>query len=246
MRNKIKLKKVNFNKRKIYSLPTHFLKPKLWKLGVLMLCVGTGLTGCYRSVSPNFYTLTPKITPLISSNIKLIEVIPVGLPERLNSQLLVLQDSNGKSYMLDSQRWTSTLSNELQSALSAGLQQKLGAIDIYNNGLSGGKVSYSIATEFSRFDIVEHANKAKTEIEVMASWVVKRNDPTFTSQNTVSSSQINCRLNFKNEVVGQSDNFVNIVKTYQDSLNRVTDSIAASTIALDMKKNPIIDGVICS
>lgn len=228
--------------------------PSLRKYGVSLVFLGVAisLTGCTRSVTPSFYTLTPKITPLVSSNVKLIEVMPVSLPERLNTPLLVLQDPNGKSYMLDGQRWTSSLSDELQSGLSAGLQQKLGAIDIYNSGLSGGKASYIISTEFSRFDIVEHANKTATEVEVMASWVIKRNDPNKPlAQNVVTKAQpgyaqLNCRMTFSNKVVGQSGHFLDIVSTYQDSLNRVIGAIAASTIAVDAKKIPSIAGVMCS
>ena len=224
------------------------------KCNAVMLClsVGLALTGCYRSVTPNFYTLTPKISPLVTSNIQVIEVVPVSLPQRLDTPLMVLQDPNGKSYVLDNQRWTSSLSNELQSGLSAGLQQKLGAIDVYNNGLTGGRVFYSIATEFSRFDIVEHADKSKTEIEVMATWVIKRNDPntsltqTTATASQISKSQLNCRMSFKNEVMDSNHDFLNIVHTYQNSLNRVVDAIATATIALDATKKPIIDGVICS
>ena len=47
-------------------------------------------------------------------------------------------------------------------------------------------------------------------------------------------------------VDGKSPNFVNIVATYQDSLNRVVDAIAMSTIALDAKKTPNGHGIICS
>ncbi|WOE32883.1 MULTISPECIES: PqiC family protein [unclassified Acinetobacter] len=196
-------------------------------------------------MSPQFYTLTPKLTPLASSPVKLIEVLPVGLPQRLDTSLMVLQKSNGVSYMLDQQRWTSSLSDELHSGLSAGLQQKLGAIDVYQNGLTGGKTWYTIATEFSRFDIVEHADKAATDIEVMAAWVIKRHDA---SPNKLSQGQyphqLSCRMNFKNSVDSGKD-FVDIVKSYQNSLNRVIDAIAISTLAVDTKQQPAIEGVIC-
>lgn len=212
---------------------------------IMMMGATLLLTGCSRSADPNFYTLAPKITPLVSSNVKLIQVMPVTLPERLNTQLMVLQKTDGKTYVLDSQRWSSNLSNELQSAISASLQQKLGAVDIYSTGLTNGKVSYLIAPEFSRFDIVEDAQGYKTSIEVMSAWVVKRKDPLQSTQNG-AYQQLNCRMNFTKTVAEKSQDFVNIVATYQDSLNQVTDAIAASTIALDAKKTPNITGVVCS
>lgn len=214
-------------------------------VGVLLL-----VSGCSRSVDPNFYSLTPKMTPLLSSNVKLIQVMPVTLPERLNTSLMVLQKSDGKTYVLDNQRWSSSLNNELQSGLSAGLQQKLGAIDVYNTGLTGGKVSYLIAPEFSRFDIVEDVQRNQTNIEVISAWVVKRKAPTpstLSSSNTqIDNQQLNCRMSFSSLVDGKSQNFVNIVAAYQDSLNRVVDAIAISTIALEAKKMPKIKGGICS
>lgn len=214
-------------------------------VGVLLL-----VSGCSRSVDPNFYSLTPKMTPLLSSNVKLIQVMPVTLPERLNTSLMVLQKSDGKTYVLDNQRWSSSLNNELQSGLSAGLQQKLGAIDVYNTGLTGGKVSYLIAPEFSRFDIVEDVQRNQTNIEVISAWVVKRKAPTPStlsySNIQIDNQQLNCRMSFSSLVDGKSQNFVNIVAAYQDSLNRVVDAIAISTIALEAKKMPKIKGVICS
>lgn len=206
------------------------------------------LTGCNRSIDPHFYTLSPKMTALINSNVKLIEVMPVTLPERLNTPLMVLQKSNGQTYKLDSQRWSSDLSDQLHSALSAGLQQKLGAIDVYTTGLTGNQVSYLIAPEFSRFDIVEGTQGEQTHIEVMSSWVIKRKDANNTAQNAkmLPSQQLNCRMNFSHDITGQSQNFVHIVAAYQESLNRVTDAIAATTIALDAQKTVQFDGVVCS
>lgn len=232
--------------RKTYQTNSvQLLSKAILGLGVVFL-----VSGCSRSVNPNFYSLTPKMTPLLSSNVKLIQVMPVTLPDRLNTSLMVLQKSDGKTYMLDNQRWSSNLSDQLQSVLSAGLQQKLGAIDVYNTGLTGGKVSYLIAPEFSRFDIVENIQNQQTHIEVISAWVVKRNEPisgSLSSTNTTSGNQqLNCHMSFSNPVDGKSPNFVNIVATYQDSLNRVVDAIAMSTIALDAKKIPNGHGIICS
>ena len=222
-----------------------FLSRAILGLGVVLLA-----SGCSRSVNPNFYSLTPKMSPLLSSNVKLIQVMPVTLPDRLNTSLMVLQKSDGKTYMLDNQRWSSNLSDQLQSVLSAGLQQKLGAIDVYNSGLTGGKVSYLIAPEFSRFDIVEDLQNRQTHIEVISAWVIKRNVPISSSLSSTnasnSNSQLNCHMRFSNPVDGKSPNFVNIVATYQDSLNRVVDAIAMSTIALDANKTPNGNGVVCS
>lgn len=220
----------------------------LYKGMCVLVLIGltTMLAACHRSIPSNFYTLTPKISPLVNSNIKLIEVVPVGLPERLNTSLMVIQDPDGQSYQLDSQRWTSSLSNELQSALSAGLQQKLGAIDIYNTGLTGGQVAYMIATEFSRFDIVKQVQPKQTDIEVVAAWIVKPKYPQQALNSGLTAKQLNCRMVFKNTVSGDGENYLNIVQTYQDSLQRVTEAIAQSTLAVENKKLVNIESSVCN
>jgi uncharacterized lipoprotein YmbA len=37
------------------------------------------LSACSSSTTPNYYTLVPKVTPIVSSNVRVIEVLPVGL-----------------------------------------------------------------------------------------------------------------------------------------------------------------------
>ncbi len=212
------------------------------KIG-LILTTTLLLSACGgRSADPNFYTLAPQIAPVINSNVKLIQVMPVNVPARLNTQLMVLQKSDGQSYALDNQRWASNLSDELQSALSAGLQQKLGAIDVYNTGLTGRKVSYLIATEFAKFDIVQNIQTSQTEIEVMAAWVIKRKDPI----DKPKLSQLNCRMSFTYPVTEQKQNFLKIAESYQAALEKVTTAIATSTLALDAQKMPLIATANCS
>lgn len=222
---------------------------------MMMLGIGVGLTACSSSPTPNYYTLTPKTTPLVSSNIKLIEVMPVGLPDRLNQALLVLQDPNGKSTLLEEHRWASTLGSELRDGLSAGLQQKLGAVDRYSSGMTGGQVSYRIATEFSRFDIVENTKTSNIENEVVVAWIIKRNDPNRPltldpNAKGQPKQQLSCRMMFSNKVVQhaaqQGNKIPEIVSTSRDSLNRVVDAIAASVIAADQGRSSEIDGTVCS
>lgn len=39
------------------------------------------IAACSGSPTPNYYTLANKVTPLPSSKVKVIEVLPVGLPD---------------------------------------------------------------------------------------------------------------------------------------------------------------------
>lgn len=214
-------------------------------VGLLGLAAMTfGLTACYRSIPSNFYTLTPAIQPMVSSNIKLIEVIPIGLPARLNTSLMVIQNPDGKTYQLDNERWSSMLSNELQNAISTGLQQKLGAIDVYNTGLTGGQVVYTVATEFSRFDIVKQPQQ--TNIEVIAAWVVKPRYPQKSLNALNQIQQLNCRMTFQKVISEDHNNYLKIVQNYQASVQDVTTAIAQSILSVDQKQPVKMDHVVCT
>ncbi|WP_343580596.1 PqiC family protein [Acinetobacter sp.] len=205
------------------------------------------IAACSGSPTPNYYTLANKVTPLPNSKVKVIEVLPVGLPDRINRAPLVIQESNGRSNILDNERWTSTLGSELRDNLSAGLQQKLGAVDRYNSGMIGGKVSYRVATDFSHFDIVNTTSANTKNVEVSVAWIIKRNDPNITiDQNSTQNQQLACRMTFSQPVNASNPQISTIVSTASASLGRVIDAMAVSIAALDAKAPVRIEGVVCS
>ena len=60
------------------------------------------MTGCSSSNTPNYYSLTPQISPVVESNqVRIIEVLPVGLSDRLNRIPLVIQTPRGESKVLN-------------------------------------------------------------------------------------------------------------------------------------------------
>ncbi|MBC9230595.1 membrane integrity-associated transporter subunit PqiC [bacterium SPL81] len=212
------------------------------------------LSACSSSTTPNYYTLAPKVTPIVSSNVRVIEVLPVGLPDRLNRAPLVIQNNNGQSKVLDNERWTSTLSAELRDGLSAGLQQKLGAVDRYSSGMTGGKVSYRIATDFSRFDIINNlaSDKSNRAVEISVAWIIKREDPfkvlsTKTNPNTTNTiHQLSCRMSFTQPILNDLNKTQDVVNASSIGLSRVIDAVAASVNMVDEKRIMTINGVTCS
>ncbi|MCU4412848.1 PqiC family protein [Acinetobacter sp. WU_MDCI_Axc73] len=227
-----------------------------FRLGGVILA-GVFLSACSSSPTPNYYTLQAKGTPIINSGVRVIEVMPVGLPDRLDRASIVLQDHQGKSKVLDNDRWTSTLSTQLRDGLSAGLQQKLGAVDRYNSGMSTGQVSYRIATDFSNFDVIEDsANHQLTRvhdhyINVMVTWIIKPDIPlametSATTQTALQKRSISCRTRFTVPIEGERRNMNNIVAASTQSLNRIIGNIADSVVMMNAKKIVSIDGVTCS
>lgn len=223
-------------------------KAATWLLGSGVLLTAVAMTACSSSPTPNYYTISPKITPAVSSSIRVIEVLPVGLPDRLDRAPLVLQDSNGKSTVLDNERWTSTMSTQLRDTLSAGLQQKLGAIDSYSSGLAGNNQPlYRVSTDFSHFDIVD-----KSDINIAVSWVVKRQIPPtqLESSNakviTNAGSQLNCRIAFKQPLDQKAKKLEAIVNASSEAMAQIINTVSASIVALDSNKKSVISNGVCS
>jgi uncharacterized protein len=205
------------------------------------------LTACSSSPTPNYYSLTTQVLPLTNSNVSVIEVLPVGLPDRINRAPIVIQDATGKSQILENERWTSTLANELRDNLSAGLQRKLGAVDRYNSGMVGGKVSYRIAIDFSHFDIINGMQADKKNVEVAVAWMIKRNDPKITlDQNSSQNQQLACRMSFTQPISANNSQIQDIVNTASYSLNRVIDAISLSIVSFDSKTAINTHGVVCT
>lgn len=224
------------------------------------VCIMTTLmtAGCSTSKSPNYYSLIPQVSPSVSGQVRVIEVLPVGLADRLNRIPLVIQEVSGKSNVLNDERWTSTLSAELRDGLSAGLQQKLGALDRYNSGMTGGKAAYRIAADFSRFDILDQAvsNLNKTErqraVAVAVAWTIKYDDPNRalsamqTTQPTKLTGQLSCRMTFSQSVISNSNQMVDTVNTLRQALSQVIDAVAASVVAVESKSRVLRPDVTCA
>ena len=232
-------------------------KPKLMQgihvtaklgLGVGMV---TLLMACSSSKTPNFYSLTPTLSPAVKSNkVRMIEVLPVGLADRLNRIPLVIQNPNGQSKVLHDDRWTSTMAAELRDGLSAGLQQQLGAVDRYNSGMTGGQAAYRIAADFSHFDFVERAANQR-EVVVAAAWTIKFDDPNRplsnpkNAQTIPPSNQLSCRYAF-NQAVPKGQSLNDIVKTSRDSLAQVVQAVTQSVLHLENKTVLSIASLSCN
>lgn len=193
---------------------------------------------CSVSSTPNYYTLASTVKALPSSAVRVIEVMPVGLPDRLDRTQIILQDASGKSQVLDQQRWTSTMSSELRDGLSANLQQRLGAVDRYRSGSTTTLPVYRIATDFSHFDVVR--DKSGVNINVAATWTINRVENIAGSTETVQAKrQVACRLTFNALANTSSQTEIDaMVGASRQSLDRVSNAIAASVLILEGGAKP--------
>lgn len=210
------------------------LNYKMHKLSLGLGIIASLLLGaCSTSSTPNYYTLISSSMAIPSNSLRVIEVLPVGLPDRLDRTQIVLQEASGKSQVLDQQRWTSTLSAELRDGLSAGLQQRLGAVDRYRSGSTTTLPVYRIATDFSHFDVVR--DKSGVNINVAATWTINRvQNISGTTATVQSKSQVACRIAFNTLADTKNFSEVNaLVGASRQSLDRVANAIAASVLVLE-------------
>lgn len=142
-------------------------------------CVGATIAAALlvacASPEPRFYSLAPGPTatervaprqgdatagtavtaPTSQAAAMWIEVAPVRVPERLNRPQLMVTEGDpatGQLKLLEESRWSAPLPDEFRDALSQRLQTVLGAVDIYQQGLSGVEPVYRVTTEVVRMD----------------------------------------------------------------------------------------------
>jgi uncharacterized lipoprotein YmbA len=141
-----------------------------------LLLLAAILAGC-ASPEPRYYTLAsgPAIDATAAPNAAqskqpvLIEVLPVRVPERLNRSNLLLDKGGGRLRLMELDRWSAPLPDELRDALSQRLQASLGALDSYPRGASGGMPSYRVAVEVLRMDAEPGARTS-----AVFNWTVQR------------------------------------------------------------------------
>ncbi|MDB5768251.1 MAG: hypothetical protein JWQ61_3065 [Collimonas fungivorans] len=191
---------------------------KLPMLSAELLLAAAALAGC-ASPEPRYYTLAPGPAidagvapiPVQSKEPLLIEVPPVRVPERLNRANLLLEDGNGALKVMEQDRWSAPLPDELRDALSQELQASLGAVDIYHQGVSRVAPMYRITVEVVRMD-AGLGNRAAAIIN----WTVQRfPDRKLTSGQTQAELPTSGKVN-------------SVVAAYQQIIVNTAGDIAAA------------------
>jgi len=125
---------------------------------IAMLVAALGLIACSSPAPIHYYTLLPPSsaearTVQIPSPF-LIDVLPVGLPEHLDQQPLVVRQSasGGVVSVLDEERWVGPLGDELRRALSVQLAKRLGAQDVSGLPSSADQKVLRIKVQIRRID----------------------------------------------------------------------------------------------
>ncbi|WP_434461802.1 membrane integrity-associated transporter subunit PqiC [Serratia plymuthica] len=121
------------------------------RLCFLMLMVS--LTAC-SSPSVHYHTLVAPAAdpPPVQPAPFLIAVLPVGIPPQIDLPQLVVRQGQSGALVLENERWLSPLGDEIRTALSAELVQRLGTQDIAGLAKAGETPTVRIQLEIRRFD----------------------------------------------------------------------------------------------
>jgi uncharacterized lipoprotein YmbA len=199
--------------------PKRFLSSGLMLVAVLML------TACV-SKPLSFYTLkAPMEQAAISANTTpiFIERLTVAVPDRLaRPQMVISGDNSAEIVMLEQHRWISSFDNELRDALSNGIANSIGAIDVSKTGSQPSKPAWRIAVQLRQFDLIEN-----TRVDAAMSWTLRRADAT---------NSVSCQWS-GTEPVGQGINL--LAQGAQRLTNRAALAVAHDLAALVEHNLPV-------
>ncbi|WP_174871264.1 PqiC family protein [Pectobacterium polaris] len=123
----------------------------------LSLTVMALLSAC-SSPPVRYHTLlTPAATLSFMTNTThaapfFIDVLPVGVPAQLDTSQLVIRQGDSGAVVLNNERWLSPLSEEIRTALSADLTQRLNTQDVSGLVRSADTPVVRIQLQVRRFD----------------------------------------------------------------------------------------------
>jgi uncharacterized lipoprotein YmbA len=136
------------------------------------------LSACSATPPLRFYTLAAPAAGAASqaaaqprSTAMFIDMMPVGVPERLTRPQLVVQSGGGRVDVLEQDRWSAPFNNELRDTLANGIAAQLGAVDIRRGARQAGPPVYRIAVDLRQFDAIEG-----DRVDAAFGWTVSRSD----------------------------------------------------------------------
>jgi uncharacterized lipoprotein YmbA len=163
------------NRTHVQSWPRRFLT------GGLLLTAALMFSAC-ASKPNSYYTLSmpaPKPASHAQTAPIFIELLAVAVPERLARPQMVLSQTAANSaevVMLEQHRWISSFENELRDALTSGIVNSIGAVDVSKVGRQPTQPSWRIAVQLSQFNAIEN-----TRVDARFNWSIRRSDATNSS-----------------------------------------------------------------
>lgn len=132
-----------------------------------------GLAACGSSPAARYHTLAGAAPAAKGGGAeKLVEVLPVALPGRVDREALVLRDPDGRLDVSETDRWAGPLPEEIRAVLDDALWRTARAADVYAAPVppaASDLPQYRLALRIERFDAAPGGNAT-----VEASWTARQ------------------------------------------------------------------------
>ena len=178
----------------------------LLTLGLLVAC---------SSAPTRFYTLVAPVAATASAHAALpyqFELLSVGIPEQVDQPQLVIRQSDARVAVLEGEQWSGPLGDQIHTALSADLAQRLGTDDVHGLPHSKGQTVYRIKLDVRRFEAMPGAYAL-----IAGAWSVRGKD---------SNHALSCIASINQPVTDAG--YGAVVEGYQRALGVLADKVAIS------------------
>lgn len=174
------------------------------------------------TVPVHFYTLSSGAQARSSSAISsyAIDVLPISIPVRASVPQLVVRDSAQSVAILEHERWSAPLQDEIRNALAEHLSGALGVIDA--SSISAASLpTYQVRVDIRSFDAWLDQSTS-----INAVW----------SLTAPATSQVAllCPVQLTQAA---SPGYAGLVQAYQQSLNALGDQLATAIRASESRQN---------
>jgi len=178
----------------------------------------SALAACGSAPVTSYYTLTPPAPAAavaVTPSPRLIEVLPVGVPEALDQPQIVIRKGDSGVAVLENERWAAPLSDEMRGALSAQLSRRLGTQDVAGLSVPIGQDVLRIKLQVRRFDAWPDDH-----VSIDADWSI--------SQANDAKARLTCRTALTEPATG---GYAGMVQAQQRALARLSQTLAAPLAA---------------
>ena len=195
------------------------------KYGIFpLICSGLLLCAC-TSAPIRYYTMLASPETEQSETVKAefaVDVLPVGVPEQLDRPQLVIRKGDSEVAVLDNQRWTASLGEEIRGALSDQLTWRWHTTDASGLPDYGSEKLLRVKLQLRRLDVWPDK-----KILLQADWSVGFAD--------TAEIRLNCRSQFEQPLGNGYDALANGM---QQLIGRQAAEIAAAVNESGQMKCP--------
>ena len=185
-------------------------------LRILVIALMT-VTGCARSASPKFYSLSSTSTPigLAPANLAVL-VGPISIPAGVDRPEFVVQDGANKVDIEEFNRWSAPLNDSIAKVVAGDLSALLGTPDVATAPLANFNAAYRVTIDVQRFDSVRGQGAMLDAV-----WVVRKANGATRTGRTVAHETV------------QGDSFDALAAAHSRALARMSADIATVIRAED-------------